>query len=71
MFLAEITLSLGFWLFVLFSDRRVFLMSISALVFEVGFLDVRVHQFGKLFLSHVFFFFFFGGGVSCCFSAIT
>ena len=45
-------------------------MSISALVFEVGFLDVRVHQFGKLFLSHVFFFFFSGEGFPVVFQQL-
>ena len=52
MFLAERILNLRFWL-------RIFLMPDFALVFKVGALAVRLHQYGKLFL---FMFFFVGGG---------
>ena len=48
MCLAERILTLGFWLFVLISDLRDFLMPGFALAIEVGVLVVRLHQFGKL-----------------------
>ena len=64
MFLAERILVLRFWLFVLILGLRVLLMPGSALVLEVGVLDVSLHRFAKLFIiSCYLLFFFWGGGV--------
>ena len=43
-------------------------MPVSALVFKVGVLDVRLHQFGKL-LTFLFMFFFLLFSAVVCFSA--
>jgi hypothetical protein len=63
--LAERILTLGFWLFVLISDLRDFLMPGFALAIEVGVLVVRLHRFGKLLLSLFYYYYFSGeGGLS-------
>ena len=66
MCLAERILTLGFWLFVLISDLRDFLMPGFALAIEVGVLVVRLRQFGKLLFFIIFFSGGGGGGSGCC-----
>ena len=60
MFLAEIILILGFWLFVLISDLRGFLLLVFALAIKVGALSVHLLSWVSVLFS--FSFFLRGGG---------
>ena len=68
MFLAEIILILGFWLFVLISELRGFLLLVFALAIKVGALSVHLLSWVSVLFSFSFLGGWGGGGVPLLFS---